>query len=602
MNFKKYFTLGRQDKTPDGLPVREVVEDTPVSTIKEIIRAPRVESPLMGGVLERIGKEDQYFGRATPQADRYTDIQALIQSRDEAVNAAMSSSSTVLSALTQSSDFYTQLQTSRVIWSEPSTAQSDFKLNAVIGRDFLFLPRVSYPGLQSKLNEIKDIEGRAALLGNHSVEGQAIDDREKLLIKVKSKVKPSEWQDSMDFKRILDEWSLQINEYEFLNNGMPDGPVNDVTPSINSRRFNLHKQYYEGLVIMRVGMKDVKSTLGTFRMPVSISFPDQDLFEPYDMDNPDTDLISSWSTSRVTYRFGRVGWRYRREYGGQPLVNTQDVRYVVRKINCRDGQLMPVPYIVRRNVPSLVKLILALNSGDYKTAMGLINHFILITGPDIRLLNNGMNIDDFYLWRTSLGNKLKNKLSTTNILPELTGTEIKMVQPDVAALINSEKYGPSGEALLAAMDMPMIGTGSNKKINTMVLVAALQQAEQAERERWELDIIRGIIQKQNPTLGELMSPMMWLKPSSLFETPETLGLRRLLYTTGFSSYETSGAIVGQDSSSEATLRLMERDNGMDDLFETRTQFKQGTDGTATADAMKQSSEQGVQQPLFQVSE
>lgn len=524
----------------------------------------------------------QYFRES--QDRQFRDVKALFGGSDSHHHEHH------VSNLEQPTDFYHQLASSRAVYGEPSrmfpssvlstvSTYMDLRINASIGYGCEFLPRPDFGLMQSKRKQLESINSIGSYLGNNELIGQADDIKDSLMSDVQRGMKPTEWDDAIKLKELIDDWSQFVNGVQFFDEKPYNGPAIDVESGIDQIRFQLQRQQYEGLIVIKMTRGAVKTRQGTFILPTTFCAIDQKMVEPYDLDHPDEDLVLNYSQSRYPIVFGRIGWRYRKEYDSKrtPLVNDDNTRWIIQKIDCRHGQLMPQPYLVRRGAVCIAQIINALMNSDKQTVDGLINFFLLITGPSEEYLKYGMSVEDVKVWRERLADKLMDKPTSSVALVEMAGTKVDKVQPDVSALISDTKYAPYFRLLMDSLDVPLVYGTKSTSVSMTLLSVLLTRRDQWERNLWENLIFKGEIIRNNPVFKNIRPPMMWMRPRSLFETEQTQQSRIKMFDRGANSYTTFGSACGLDSQAELALKLLEEGWGMNDIFTAPVTFRQGTE-------------------------
>jgi len=549
-----------------------------------------------------LGREDHLSGKPTLQASYYRikEINEELQAswtdpngwwnpyRNRTVNPSGSVN------LAQPTNFYEQLMTSRVMYGEPITRRDDevlstittymdFKVHAAVGYGCMIIPKmVMGPGMgiQAQLNALHCLKE----IFNKDYTGEQIQKVEKeLMAQSQSVMKPTEWEDAMKLKKVFDWWTRNINDERFFKNGQLDGPVIDIDSGFNGVRYQLHRQIYEGLVVMRYTRDEVKTPYGLYNLPTTISFIDPMMIEPYDLKTGELLMDKFFMNYEQSISFGQVGWKYKQEYAnGMKLVNDKNVRYLVRKMFCRQGQLMPVPFLIRKDVFAIALIIRMMKNMDYALSRGTVDYFFLITLDGKELKELGFDKMDIQDWMTETSAKFKQRLSNTMAYVGLPGTKAEMIQPDLAALINQGKYAPFYRMLLDAMDMPSIDvddTGRMKSVlNPKVFLAAMEWLGLWEKELWEHCIFENEILGQNPVLMKLANgevPNLWLCPKTIFETQATTRTRESLFKAGYSDYGSMARSIGMDPDAVTSMRKIENESGLADIMLPIQTFTQG---------------------------
>jgi len=222
----------------------------------------------------------------------------------------------------------------------------------------------------------------------------------------------------------------------------------------------------------------------------------------------------------------------------------------VSKIGTRIWEVLPVPYLYRKNTALLVKVKQALRKSDYRTAIGIINDILLLKKGSKELTEAGVIYGEKEL--TALNDLLKEKLAASGVLGTSYDTTAEHIHPDVQSLLNRDKYLEIDQDILASLGFLTINIENEKtriaELNPKPLILEIQGCQSIAKNTLESQIVYEIVKRNSKNLSQESSSddiIFYQKPMNIWISDEGKRLKRLLYDRGLVSKREAIEVLGE---------------------------------------------------------
>jgi len=507
--------------------------------------------------------------------------------------------------LSQPTDFYQQLSESRKLCGEPTTTRDndvnstvstimDVRKNAPTGYGMEILPKLDLNKLQSGTgvddDEILDgITAYGKLSGNPSIADRA-DHLKQIRLKSQENDAPDDLLNkALKIKEVCDYWAANVNHPVFFKRD--SGGIEfsrPIQPGLDNLRNKFHQAIHDGIVFIDITVEYWNiPRLGKYYLPSKIFFIDPMLLEPYLISRPKLDLLNQIKNNDFVFNVSDIGWRYRRDLSdkskGRELKRDKYRRKHIIPIDMRDGQIFPVPFLIRRGAFAASQQIKALQNSDYKTALGIIRSLLLVRAGSEQLIKafpNQIKLETLNNRATNLLNQIKSDGGVVNAFAALPGEGAEYIQPNTSALLSADKFQEPYRALLNSLGVMTIDYDFNGRPRSVLspkpMLLDMLRNIRIEKRFWEQAVFQDIVIGLNAEFSGMKTPRIKPNPMSIFTSVEDYAFMRKLFDSGHVSSTDALSQLGLDAEAEAILREFEKRSGYDKSFTPRTTFQQGT--------------------------